>query len=105
MRSVLVHAALASIAMFGCTDAECLQVIYAFSGVQTLASQPEFCKIMCKHRDASAAGYFGSTNAKRIDQATGGKLLGPHSLTFSAFLDWGSLYQTAHHSTGILCIR
>ena len=75
MWSALVHAALASTAMFGCKDAECLQVFYAFSGkevVQTLASQPEFFGNMCRHRDHSAAGYFGSTDAKRIDQATDG---------------------------------
>ena len=94
--------------MLECKCAECLQVFYAFSGrevVQDLASQPEFFENMCRYRDNSAAGYFGSTDAKRIDQATNGKLLGTGSLTFSAFLDWGSLYKTAHHSTGILCIR
>ena len=91
-----------------CKRAECLQVFYAFSGrevVRDLASQPEFFQNMCTERDHGAAGYFGSTDAQRIDQATGGKLLGQRSLTFSAFLDWGSLYKTAHHSTGILCIR
>ena len=83
-------------------------MFYAFHGkdvVQGLASQPEFFKEMCENRDRSAAGYFGSADAKRIDAVTAGKLLGTESLTFSAFLDWGSLYNTAHHSTGIFCIR
>ena len=83
-------------------------MFYAFPGkdvVQGLASQPEFFKEMGENRDRSAAGYFGSADAKRIDAVTAGKLLGPESLTFSAFLDWGSLYNTAHHSAGILCIR
>ena len=74
MWSAPVHAALTSVVLFGCKDAECLQVFYAFSGrevVQPLASQPESSKNMCRHRDHSAAGCFGSTDAKRIDQATG----------------------------------
>ena len=71
---------------------------HAFSGrevLQNLALQPEFSENICRCRDHSAAG---STDAKRFDQATGGKLSGPGSLTFSAFLGWGILSETAHHS-------
>ena len=96
MWSAPVHATLPcqAPAMLGCNCAECLQVYYAFSG-----------------RECANAGTtvqlatLGSTDAKRIDQATGGKLLGSGSLMFPAFVDWGGLYKTAHHSTGILCTR
>ena len=78
--------------MLECKCAECLQVFYAFSGrevVQDLASQPEFFENMCRYRDNSSAGYFGSTDAKRIDQATNGKLLGTGSLNIFSLLGLG----------------
>ena len=60
-----------------------------------LFTYPEYCDARGQHRDFSEAGYYGSADARRINDLTDGLLFDADSSTYEVGMDWGQPYTFA----------
>lgn len=49
--------------------------------------------------------YFGSAEAKRLNDGFNGKLMDPDAGCYELGFDYGQVFNIATHSVGIICLR
>ena len=85
-----------------------VQVFYDFSledVIRQMFADPEFCEHRATLRVFSAAGYYGTEVAARIDKQIGGKLMQHNNSPYEWAMDDGQPLTFAKWSTGLLVMR
>ena len=52
-----------------------------------------------------SCSYFGSAEAKRLNEDFNGKLMDPDAGCYELGFDYGQVFNIATHSVGIICLR
>ena len=84
------------------------QVYYDFglsNVIRKLFGDPEWAAGRGKGRDASAAGFYGSREAARLDRLTAGLFAQDSSSAYELGMDFGQIFNFKTHSTGIVLLR
>ena len=85
-----------------------MQVFYFFGvkeSIKKLFAKPEWCALRGTGRDTSAAGFYGSREAQRLHDETGGRFSAPSSSAYELGFDYGQIFNFKTHSTGIMVLR
>ena len=94
----------------------CLSVEYSIAvqpfwyyGVKQILQKwhdnPNFARLRMEADLERKGGYMDADEFKRLDAFTGGLFSAPTSRTVHLGLDWGQVFKTALHSTGIVVLR
>ena len=84
------------------------QVYYDFglaNVIRKLFANPEWAAARGKGRDTSAAGFYGSAEAARVNRFTGGLFSGETSSAYELGMYFGQIFNFKTHSTGIVLLR
>ncbi|KAK9906510.1 hypothetical protein WJX75_003063 [Coccomyxa subellipsoidea] len=84
------------------------KVFYFFGvkeSIKKLFAKPEWCALRGTGRDTSAAGFYGSREAQRLHDETGGRFSAPSSSAYELGFDYGQIFNFKTHSTGIMVLR
>ena len=84
------------------------QVYYDFgvaNVIRKLFADPDWAAARGKGRDTSAAGFYGSCEAARLDRVTRGLFGKDSSSAYELGMDFGQIFNFKTHSTGIVLLR
>ena len=73
--------------------------------IRLMFSDPEWCELRGSGRDFSAAGFYGSAAAARMNEECGGQLFQPGNSVYELGFDFAQVFNFANHSTGALFVR